>query len=84
MTDAEYTINPDGPVIYQITVGGYLDERRAEWFDGMTIEPQIDANGRVVTQLTGEVVDQAALHGLLRKLYNLGLSLLSINRIELE
>ena len=84
MTDAEYTINPDGPAIYQITVGGYLDERRAEWFDSMTIEPQIDANGRVVTQLTGEVVDQAALHGLLRKLYNLGLSLLSIKRIELD
>ena len=63
---------------------GYLDERRADWFDGMAIEPQVDAGGMNVTWLTGEVVDQAALHGLLRKLYDLGLSLLSVKRIELD
>lgn len=84
MTDAEHNLNPDSPVIYQITVQGYLDERRADWFDGMVIEPQADADGRSVTKLTGTVVDQAALHGLLRKLYDLGLSLLSIKRIELD
>ena len=84
MTDAEYMFNPDCPVIYQITVQGYLDERRADWFDGMAIEPQVDADGRSVTKLTGRVVDQAALHGLLRRLYDLGLSLLSIKRIELD
>ena len=84
MTDAGHTFNPDCPVIYQITVQGYLDERRADWFDGMAIEPQVDADGRSVTKLTGRVVDQAALHGLLRRLYDLGLSLLSIKRIELD
>ena len=84
MTDAAHTFNPDCPVIYQMTVQGYLDERRADWFDGMVIEPQVDAEGMSVTRLTGEVVDQAALHGLLRKLYDLGLSLLSIKRIELD
>ena len=84
MTDAEHMFNPDFPVIYQITVQGYLDERRADWFDGMAIEPQVDADGRSVTKLTGKIVDQAALHGLLRKLYDLGLSLLSIKRIELD
>ena len=84
MTDARHTFNPDSPVIYQISVQGFLDKSRADWFDGMAIEPQVDADGRSVTRLTGEVVDQAALHGLLRKLYDLGLSLLSINRIELD
>jgi hypothetical protein len=84
MTDAEHNLNPDSPVIYQITVQGFLDKSRADWFDGMAIEPQVDADGRSVTKLTGTVVDQAALHGLLRKLYDLGLSLLSIKRIELD
>lgn len=84
MTDAEHTFNPDCPVIYQITVQGYLDERRVDWFDGMSIVPQEGAEGMGVTRLTGEVVDQAALHGLLRKLYDLGLSLVSIKRIELD
>ena len=84
MTDAEHTFDPDCPVIYQITVQGYLDERRADWFDGMAIEPQVDAEGMSITRLTGEVVDQAALHGLLRKLYDLGLSLLSTKRIEVD
>jgi len=82
MTDAGHTLNPDCPVIYQITVRGYLDQSRADWFDGMAIEPQVDAEGRSIARLTGEVVDQAALHGLLRKLYDLGLSLLSIKRNE--
>ena len=81
MTDAGHTFHPDSPVIYQISVQGYLDKSRADWFDGMDIEPQVDADGRSVTKLTGKVVDQAALHGLLRKLYDLGLSLLSIKRI---
>jgi hypothetical protein len=84
MTDAGHKLNPDYPVIYQITVQGYLDERRADWFDGMSIVPQEGTEGMSVTRLTGEVVDQAALHGLLRKLYDLGLSLLSIKRIELD
>ncbi len=84
MTDAGHTFNPDCPVIYQITVQGYLDQSRADWFDGMAIEPQVDAEDMSVTRLTGEVIDQAALHGLLRKLYDLGLSLLSIKRIELD
>ena len=84
MTDAGHTFDPDRPVIYQISVQGYLDQSRADWFDGMAIEPQVDAGDLSVTRLTGEVVDQAALHGLLRKLYDLGLSLLSIKRIEID
>ena len=84
MTEAGHKFKPDCPVIYQIIVQGYLDENRSDWFDGMDIEPQVDADGRSVTKLTGMVVDQAALQGLLRKLYDLGLSLLSMQRKELD
>ena len=84
MTDAGHTFDPDCPVIYQISVQGYLDKSRADWFDGMVIVPQVGAEGVTVTQLTGEVVDQAALLGLLRKLYDLGLTLLLIERVELK
>jgi hypothetical protein len=82
MTDTRRTSDPDCPDIYQIIVQGSLDESRSDWFDGMAIEPQVDADGRAVTKLTGKVIDQAALQGLVRNLHDLGLSLHSINRIE--
>jgi len=66
------------PATYQIEVQGCLDERRSDWFDGMAVAPQVSAGGTTITKLTGAVVDQAALHGLLRKLYDLGLPLLSV------
>ena len=72
----------DYPAIYQIEVQGYLDESRSDWFDNMTIVPRADSQGVSVTRLTGTVIDQAALHGLLRKLYDLGMPLLSVNCIE--
>ncbi len=74
----------DSSVTYEIEVQGYLDERRSDWFDGIAIVPKAGAEGTSITRLTGTVVDQAALHGLLRKLYDLGLPLLSVNRIELD
>jgi hypothetical protein len=82
MTKAAQRLTLDGPATYQIEVQGYLDERRSDWFDGLAIVPHVDAEGSSITRLTGTVVDQAALHGLLRKLYDLGLPLLSVNRIE--
>jgi len=66
------------PTIYQIRIGGQLDERWAEWFDQMTLT-QAD-NGD--TLLTGPVVDQAALHGLLRRVRDLGLLLVSVIRVQ--
>ena len=82
MTDTGHKFKSDNPVIYQITVEGYLDKRRADWFNGMVIVPQAGAEGMSITRLTGEVVDQAALLGLLRKLYDLGLTLLLVKRID--
>lgn len=66
--------NSARPIIYQIRIGGRLDEQWSAWFDQMTLT-QAD-NGD--TLLTGPVVDQAALHGLLRKVRDLGLPLISV------
>jgi hypothetical protein len=63
---------------YQITVKGHLDNRWANWFEGLTITRE--DNGE--TLLTGPVVDQAALHGLLRKVRDLGLPLLSVTCVR--
>ena len=82
MTRAGQVLTLDCPTTYQIEVQGYLDENRSEWLDGMAIVPQVDQAGTSITTLTGLVIDQAALHGLLRKLYVLGLPLLSLQRIE--
>ena len=68
----------DHPVTYEIQVQGWLDESWSDWFDGMSVAPEVSAEGTSIIRLTGTVVDQAALHGLLRKLYDLGLPLLSV------
>jgi len=65
------------PAPYQIKVPGELDERWSDWMGGMTVRVEDEADGWPVTTLTG-VVDQAALHGLLRRLYALGLPLISV------
>lgn len=62
------------PGWYEVRIQGRLDERWACWFDGMTVEPGADG----VTVLHGPVADQAALHGLLGRLRDLGLPLLSV------
>ena len=69
-----------GSEIYEIRLKGHLEARWADRFGGMTIT--LEGNGD--TLLTGPVLDQAALHGLLKKVRDLGLPLLSVNRIELN
>jgi hypothetical protein len=71
----------DRPATYQIQVPGHLDESWANWISGMTITVASEAEGRPVTILTG-TLDQAALQGLLRRLYSLGLPLISVTCIE--
>lgn len=68
----------DEPAQYEIRLKGYLDGRWANWFDGLTIT--LTENGD--TLLTGPVIDQAALYGLLRKVRDLGMPLLSVNHIK--
>lgn len=69
---------PDRPTVYQIRFQGRLGSQWTAWFEGLTITPT--ENGE--TLLTGPVVDQAALYGLLRKVRDLGLPLISVNCIE--
>lgn len=66
------------PEILEIRLKGHLDTRWASWFDGLTISQTEDGD----TVLAGPVADQAALHGLLKKVRDLGLPLLSINPIN--
>ena len=60
--------------VYRISVRGHLNPEWSAWFDGLTVTPQPDG----ATLLAGEVVDQAALHGLLAKVRDLGLPLISV------
>ena len=62
---------------YEIRFQGHLHSRWASWFDGLTVTNESDGT----TLVQGPVADQAALHGLLRKLHDLGLTLLSVTRV---
>jgi hypothetical protein len=66
-------------IVYQIRVEGVIDARWSEWFYGLTICPQASGD---TTLLTGPVRDQAALCGLLDKVRDLGLPLLSVDRVD--
>jgi hypothetical protein len=79
MTDERHptATSPDQPLVYQIALKGHLSDQWMDWFEGLTI--RLEDSGD--TLLTGPVRDQAALHGLLRKVRDLGLPLLSVQRI---
>jgi hypothetical protein len=66
------------PELYEIRLKGHLDDRWADWFGSMTITLEEDGD----TLLTGPVVDQAALHGLLKKVRDLGMPLISVIGVE--
>jgi hypothetical protein len=70
--------DPDPAGVYQIRIKGHLGRQWTDWFGGLTIT--LEDSGH--TLLTGPVVDQAALHGLLRKVRDLGLPLLAVIRLE--
>jgi len=78
---SKYKLNLDRPATYQIKVPGVLDERWADRNGGMTVTVESDEDGPPITTLT-TTVDQAALHGLLRRLFSVGLPLISVNCIE--
>jgi hypothetical protein len=81
MVNAEQKVTLDRPVTYQIKVPGELDASWSDWVGGMTIAIECERQGPPVTTLTG-TVDQAALQSVLRRLYSLGLPLISVICVE--
>ena len=79
-TDINSDIGPGQSMAYQIRIKGHLGRQWTDWFDGLAIT--LEDNGD--TLLTGSVVDQAALHGLLRKVRDLGAPLVSVSPVEPE
>ena len=79
MSDKQtYDEEHDQQPCYEIRLKGHLEARWTEWFDGLAIT--LDENGN--TLLSGSLADQAALHGILKKVRDLGLTLLSVNSVE--
>jgi hypothetical protein len=71
-------IDKSQPPVYEIRIEGHLDSLWKDWFEGLTITPEEDGD----TLLTGPVIDQAALHGLLKKVRDLGMPLVSIRQVQ--
>ncbi len=67
----------DQPMVYQIRIKGHLSRQRMDWFEGLLIT--LEDNGD--TLMTGKVIDQAALHGILKKIRDLGMPLLSVHSV---
>jgi hypothetical protein len=80
MSDERGHLEQNEPIVYQIRIRGALDASWSDWFAGLTVCPQAGGD----TLLTGPVRDQSALHGLLAKIRDLGLPLLSVNRVGLN
>ena len=70
--------DPGEAMVYQIRIKGHLGRQWTDWFEGLSITHEDNGD----TLLTGPVIDQAALHGLLKKVRDLGMPLLSVNRMN--
>jgi hypothetical protein len=70
--------DPSRPMVYQIRIKGHLGSQWTDWFEGLTITLEDTGD----TLLTGPVIDQAALHGLLKKVRDLGMPLVSVSPVE--
>jgi hypothetical protein len=82
MKEAKQKLNLDRPATYQIKVQGSLDQSWSDWFNGLIITLENENDDVPTTTLTGAVADQAALRGILSKIWDLNLILISVNRTE--
>jgi hypothetical protein len=69
---------------YEILVKGHLDDKWNPWFEGFTVSRCFSPDDVPVTQISGTVADQAALHGILTKLRDIGITILSVNPIHFK
>jgi len=83
VTKPQSGLRLDQPAVYQIQVQGRLKDSWSPWFDGMEVETVTDAAGLTVTRLSGEVSDQPALHGVLNRIRDLGIPLISVQLVGL-
>ena len=72
------TSNSHQSIVYEIRIKGHLGSQWIDWFEGLTITLEEDGH----TILTGQILDEAALHGLLKRVRDLGIPLISVNRID--
>ena len=72
------------PATYRVRVQGRLDENWSDWLGGMAVVTENDDDGPTITTLSGDVPDQAALHGLLNRIRDLGLPLIEVHCTSLE
>ena len=84
MKKARRELALDQSATYEIRVPGELDPSWSDWAEGMTVSVVSEEEGPPVTVLTGAVTDQAALQGLLRRLYSLGLPVLSVICVSVD
>jgi len=70
--------SPGAPMVYEIRLAGHLDPRWAAWFDGLAVTTHADGS----TVIAGPIPDQAALHGVLQRVRDLGLTLVSVSQAE--
>jgi len=82
MKKSKQKLTLDRQATYQIRVPGHLDQSWSDWAEGMTVAIESDDDDLPVTTLTG-ILDQAALQGLLRRLYSLGLPLISVIWVDI-
>jgi hypothetical protein len=82
MDDARQQKAAGRPDVYEITVQGQLDDLWAQWFEGMTLSAIRNSESGACTLIAGPVADQPALHGLLVKIRDLNLTLVSVRRIN--
>jgi hypothetical protein len=73
-TNSSTATDPNEPLVYQIRIKGHLGAQWSDWFEGLTLTLEDDGD----TLLTGPLVDQSALHGLLKKVRDLGMPLISV------
>lgn len=73
--------NPIYPMLYEIQVSGRIDLDRVAWFGNMALDVKCTPGGAVISVLSGEVPDQAALFGILTRIRDLGMKLISVNQI---